>query len=105
MMIIVTAHAKSRFRERFRLQFHPDTFKENRDVVMIRKLFTEAKYVDFALRMCSGKYTALCVKHGRLVRISKVRNFVFVHSEPCRDGHVTIYTMLQEGSILANIKF
>lgn len=99
----VTMHARQRFRERFRLQFHPDIFKEGRDVPMLRKLFAEAKPVDFALMQCPGRYNALCVKHGRKVRISKLRNIVFVHSDT--GGTTTLYTVVQEGSILAGLRF
>lgn len=94
----VTAHARQRFRERFRLQFHPDVFREGRDLATIRRLFSEAKSVDFALMQCPGHYNALCIKHGRRVRISKVRNFVFVHSETDQQGETIIYTMMQEGN-------
>lgn len=70
---------------------------------MIRKLFNEARSVDFALMQCPGRYNALCTKHGRRVRISKVRNIVFVHSE--KSDETVIYTVLQEGSYLADVKF
>lgn len=102
-MIKVTAHAKQRFRERFRLQFNPEIFRGGNEAYMLRKLFREAKSVDFALRQCPGRYNALCVKHGRKVRISKVRNIVFVHSEVSDEA--VIYTVLQEGSYLADMKF
>lgn len=65
---------------------------------MIRKLFTEAKSVDFAMMQCPGHYNALCIKHGKPVRISKVRNFVFVHSNVDKDGQTIIYTMMQSGN-------
>jgi hypothetical protein len=94
----ITPHARKRFRERFRLQFHPDIFREGRDLSMIRKLFSEAKSVDFALMQSRGHYNALCIKHGKVVRVSKVRNFVFVHGEPDEHKEVVIYTMMQEGS-------
>lgn len=93
----ISPHARRRFRERFRLQFHPDIFKEGRDLSMIRKLFNEARSVDFALMQCPGHYNALCIKHGRPVRISKVRNFVFVHSNPDEVGQTVIFTMMREG--------
>ena len=89
---------RKRFRERFRLQFNPEIFREGRDLVMIRKLFNEAKSVDFALMQAQGHYRALCIKHGKVIRVSKVRNFVFVHSNVDTDGQTIIYTMMQEGN-------
>ncbi|CEF89159.1 hypothetical protein [Pseudomonas phage vB_PaeM_PAO1_Ab17] len=97
--MFVTPHARKRFRERFRLQFHPSVFEDGRDIYVIRKLFAESKYCDFELRMRVGNYNALCVKHGRVVRVSKVRNFVFVHDDS------TIYTILKEGMVLSNVRF
>lgn len=94
----VTPHARTRFRQRFKLQFHPDVFREGRDLIMIRKLFSEAKSVDFALMQARGHYNALCIKHGKAVRVSKVRNFVFVHGEPDERKEVVIYTMMQSGN-------
>lgn len=102
-MIKITAHAKRRFRERFRLQFNPEIFRAGNESYMLRKLFSEAKPVDFALMQCPGRYNAVCVKHGRKVRISKVRNIVFVHSEMGEE--TVIFTVVQEGSFLAGIKF
>lgn len=103
MLVKVTMHARQRFKERFRLQFNPDIFREGRDLHMIRKLFAEAKSVDFALMQREGHYRALCIKHNRRVRVSKLRNMVFVHSQ--EGAETTIYTMLQEGCTLANMKF
>lgn len=64
---------------------------------MIRKLFSEAQSVDFALMQARGHYNALCIKHGRTVRVSRVRNIVFVHGEQDAYGEVVIFTMMQSG--------
>lgn len=88
MKIRITKHAKDRFRERFRLQFHSEIFKGGRENLMIEKLFTKSSSVDFSLMMKSGEYNSVCIKHRKKVRLNQYKNMVFVWCEYENTKHV-----------------
>lgn len=100
MKVFVTPHARQRFRERFRMQFNPEIFKEGREIYMLRKLFAESKSCDFALRMRAGDYNALCVQEKCVVRYSKYKNIVIVwtvNDFEDQESNIAILTVMPEG--------
>lgn len=90
--VAISNHAVQRFRQRFRLHYHKSIFEENRERYMIKTLFDKSSSSDFALKMCSGKYNAACIKHGSPVHFYDYNNLIrFCCVE--RDGVLLIATL------------
>lgn len=79
MKVIVRPHATKRLRERFRLHFHPDVFKDGRDKLKIKQMLADSVQCDFALKQRSGDYNAdgntvvlIVCRAGMMVRSIKM---------------------------------
>lgn len=102
MNIRVSAHAAQRFKERFRLMFHKDTFTDNRHRDVLKTLFTQSRSVDFALKQCPGKYNALCTKHGRKVDIHRYKDLMLIISCVEHDTRVILTCLRNDQTVNGN---
>lgn len=93
MKIVTTAHAATRFRQRFRLRFHPDVFRDKREYDVLKSLFEKAKQVDFALKQKIGLYNAICVKNEAKVDYH-IYNDLILFVSCIRDGRRMLLTVM-----------
>lgn len=100
----VTYHAIRRFRERFRLMFNPDIFKDGRESYMIKKLFSESVSIDFALKQQIGRYNMICIKNGCRVDYHRYKDKM-IFASTLENGRRKILTVLQPYHEVCYYKF
>lgn len=103
--VIITKHASNRFRERFRLMFHSEIFRERKESYLMKTLFEKATPVDFSLKQMPGKYTAICIKHGCKVDYHRFSDKVIFVSTLDENGVRLILTVMKVYHRVMNHQF
>jgi hypothetical protein len=93
--VIVTKHAISRFRERFRLMFHSEIFRDRKESFLMKTLFEKATSVDFSLKQKPGLYNAICIRNGCKVDYHRFSDKVIFVSTVDSEGKRFILTALR----------
>lgn len=93
MKVVVTKHAKDRFRQRFRLMFNRAIFEDGRDSYFIEDLFSKSSQVDFSLKQKSGVYNALCADHGCLLDFFRYKDKI-IFATTIRGGRRHVLTCM-----------
>lgn len=103
--IVVTSHAVSRFRERCRLMFHSEIFRERKERYLIKTLFAKSTSVDFSLKQKVGQYNAICVRNGCKVDYHRFSDKVIFASTVDYTGKRFILTALRTDHMVMNHLF
>lgn len=93
MRVVVTKHAKDRFRQRFRLMFNQAVFEDGRDTFFISILFSKSSQVDFSLKQKAGVYNALCTDHGCRLDFFRYKDKI-IFATTVRDNKRVILTCM-----------
>lgn len=93
--VVVSRHAASRFRERFRLYFNSAIFRDHNEAHLMRTLFEKSRQIDFALKQKPGLYNAICIKYNCLLDYHRYNDLV-VFVSTVRDNRRVILTVLKK---------
>lgn len=99
MKVIVTNHAKDRFRQRFRLMFNRAVFEDGRDTFFISDLFSKSSQVDFSLKQKSGVYNALCADHGCRLDFFRYKDKIIFATTVMNNKRMILTCMTTEKSL------
>lgn len=104
MKVIVRPHATKRLRERFRLHFHPDVFKDGRDKLKIKQMLADSVQCDFALKQRPGDYNAVCIHYGYRVNYFRYKDIAVLVTMTNTDGNTVVLTVCRAGMLVRSIK-
>jgi len=92
--VVVTNHAVTRFRERFRLLFNKQIFIDKSERDLLKILFKKSKPADFSLKMKVGLYNAICTKNRAKVQYNIYNDLVLFAFAEKEDGKRVVFTVL-----------
>ena len=92
---IVTVHAITRFRQRFKLRINKGMWNDSGYRHMIRLMFNKATRADLRIRNQVGLYNSLCIRHGGLVEYYQYEDIIFACTRS--QDRIVIRTVFQTG--------